>query len=80
MLANGWARRWGPRLGCSSARGAIWPFVRQFSKVDIQKFENDNELTYIRSWLKYYTNHNLFEKLMKKYKPWDPFSPEILYP
>ena len=32
MLANGWARRWGPRLGCSSARGTAPASARRWAR------------------------------------------------
>ena len=36
MLANGWARRWGPRLGCSSARGTARAWVRRWARNSVR--------------------------------------------
>ncbi len=59
---------------------AIWPFVRQFSKVNIEKFESDETLSAINLWLNFYTGQDLFLKLMEKYEFWNPSQEDVIYP
>ena len=54
--------------------------VRQFSKVNIQSFENNDKLKHLNDWLKFYTNHKLFKQLMVKHPFWIPSSQEVIYP
>ena len=49
---------------------AIWPFVRQFRIADIKKFDQNNEIPFLRSWLNYFFNHNKYQIVMKKNELW----------
>jgi len=49
---------------------AIWPFVRQFRIADIKKFDQNNEIQYLRDWLNYYFMHEKYPIVMKKNEPW----------
>ena len=49
---------------------AIWPFIRQFRIADIKKFDQNNEIKYLRSWLNYFFTHEKYPMLMKKNEPW----------
>ena len=57
---------------------AIWPFVRQFRIADIEKFDQDNEIKYLRSWLNYFFAHNKYPMVMKKNKPWSKQNAPII--
>jgi glutathione S-transferase len=48
---------------------AIFPFIRQFSMVDTQKFE---QLPYplLKQWLKRHLESELFSAVMQKYPVW----------
>ena len=50
---------------------AIWPFVRQFRKVDIATFDQSHEIKFLKSWLNYFLTHKKYPILMKKIKPWN---------
>ena len=54
----------------SLADWAIWPFVRQFRIADIKKFDQNNEIQYLRSWLNYFFSHEKYPIVMKKNEPW----------
>tara|TARA_B100000579_G_scaffold113730_1_gene91020 strand:+ start:187 stop:852 length:666 start_codon:yes stop_codon:yes gene_type:complete len=63
----------------SLADWAIWPFVRQFRIADIARFDQNDEIIFLRSWLNYFFNHHNYPKVMKKNAPWSKGSnPEIL--
>ena len=49
---------------------AIWPFVRQFRIVNTTKFDRNQDIKFLRSWLNYFFNHNKYPLVMKKNKPW----------
>tara|TARA_B100001250_G_scaffold183523_1_gene157972 strand:- start:142 stop:810 length:669 start_codon:yes stop_codon:yes gene_type:complete len=49
---------------------AIWPFVRQFRIADINKFDQNHEIKYLRNWLNHFINHKNYQKVMKKNEPW----------
>ena len=49
---------------------AIWPFVRQFRIADIKKFDQNNEIKYLRCWLNYFFTHEKYPIVMKKNEPW----------
>ena len=49
---------------------AIWPFVRQFRIADIKKFDQNDDLQFLLSWLNYYLTHDKYPISMKKYTPW----------
>ena len=46
----------------------------------MEKFESDDELIHLRSWLNYFINDKKFEILMRKYPRWEESQPELLYP
>ena len=54
----------------SLADWAIWPFVRQFRIADIKKFDQNNEIQYLRGWLNYFFTHEKYPIVMKKNEPW----------
>ena len=54
----------------SLADWAIWPFVRQFRIADIKKFDQNNEIQYLRCWLNYFFTHENYPMVMKKNEPW----------
>ena len=54
----------------SLADWAIWPFVRQFRIADIKKFDQNNEIQYLRCWLNYFFTHEKYQIVMKKNEPW----------
>ena len=54
----------------SLADWAIWPFVRQFRIADIKKFDQNNEIQYLRCWLNYFFTHKKYPIVMKKNEPW----------
>ena len=54
----------------SLADWAIWPFVRQFRIADIKKFDQNNEIQYLRFWLNYFITHKKYPIVMKKNEPW----------
>ena len=49
---------------------AIWPFVRQFRIADIKKFDQNDEIQFLRSWLNYFFTHKKYQIVMKKNEPW----------
>ena len=55
---------------------AIFPFVRQFSNVDYQWFENN--YSYLELWLKEISSSNLFISVMGKYDTWNNENKGIL--
>lgn len=58
----------GPKI--SFADFAILPFVRQFSRVDLDWFTSI-DLPKIKSWLNTWHTSDLFNAVMKKYNVWD---------
>ena len=48
---------------------AIFPFIRQFASVDLYWFES-SEHVFLRNWLKACENSIEFQRVMKKYTPW----------
>tara|TARA_B100000214_G_C23936612_1_gene613493 strand:- start:259 stop:930 length:672 start_codon:yes stop_codon:yes gene_type:complete len=54
----------------SLADWAIWPFIRQFRLTDITKFDQNDEIKFLQSWLKYFSTHKKYPILMKKYELW----------
>ena len=47
---------------------AIWPFVRQFRLIDTEKFDRNENLIALKSWLDNYINDPMYGFLMKKNK------------
>ena len=54
----------------SLADWSIWPFVRQFRLADINNFDQNNEIKYLKIWLNYFFTHHYYNLVMKKYTPW----------
>lgn len=50
---------------------AIFPFIRQFSLVDKNWFEQSN-YTHVRTWLNALINSPLFQKVFQKHALWQP--------
>lgn len=48
---------------------AIMPFIRQFAHVDIDWFKS-SRYEYVINWLNFWLESNVFQSIMKKYKPW----------
>jgi glutathione S-transferase len=48
---------------------AIFPFVRQFSQVDLAWFEAQN-YPRLKIWLESFISSPLFEQIMEDYSPW----------
>ncbi len=63
----------------SYADVAIFPFVRQFAKVDEQWFAKA-PYPALRDWLERIVTGDLFLSVMKKYKPWNQGAPSIFFP
>ncbi len=64
----------------SLADCAIWPFVRQYSLIDKEDFNNDYLLKDLKIWLNYYLSHNHYKELMHKVINWDPNQKPIYFP
>ena len=63
----------------SLADWAIWPFVRQFRIADITKFDQNNEIKFLRSWLNYFLGHKKYPLVMKKYELWTKQSKPLIF-
>ena len=63
----------------SLADWAIWPFVRQFRIADIKKFDQNNEIQFLRIWLNYFLNHKKYPIVMKKNKPWNERNEPLIF-
>jgi len=48
---------------------AIFPFIRQFSKVDLSWFQSSSYIA-LNAWLDKFERGELFNSVMNKYKPW----------
>lgn len=57
---------------------AIFPFIRQFSKVDISWFSN-SPYSQVKQWLDSLQQGQLFQNIMKKYKPWEVDTKVVLF-
>lgn len=58
---------------------AIFPFIRQFARVDLDWFEASS-YTLIKDWLGNIEQSNLFQNCMKKYEQWQPEHAPIYFP
>lgn len=63
---------------------AIFPFIRQFAFVDKDWFDSTSYI-YLKQWLAYWLDSDLFNGVMKKYQPWQPgdkttYFPHDIYP
>lgn len=57
---------------------AIFPFIRQFSKVDEIWFQSAS-YPKLQKWLNFHLDSELFLSIMKKYKPWKPDDTKIVF-
>lgn len=55
---------------------AIFPFIRQFSKVDLDWFSK-TPYENLKKWLEYHLESELFLRVMKKYSPWKRENPTV---
>ena len=58
---------------------AIFPFVRQFSMVDVSYFDN-LPLVRLQRWLEYFLDSDLFRSIMQKMPVWNPGDPVTVFP
>ena len=58
---------------------AIWPFVRQFRIADTKRFDQNNEIKYLRSWLNYFFTHEKYPIVMKKNEPWNKKNEPVFF-
>ena len=58
---------------------AIWPFVRQFRIADIKKFDQNDEIKFLRIWLNYYFTHKKYPLVMTKNEPWKKQNKPLFY-
>lgn len=58
---------------------AIFPFIRQFSLVDKSWFEQ-SEYVHVFQWLENFLTSALFQRVMKKYKPWHNTDDTVIFP
>ena len=63
----------------SLADWAIWPFVRQFRIADIKKFDQNNEIIFLKYWLSYFLTHEKYPIVMKKNEPWRKQNDPLIY-
>lgn len=61
---------------CSFYDVAIFPFIRQFVKVDPIFFETLPYLS-LKKWLTYFEKWPVFEQIMKKHSVWTPEQPPV---
>lgn len=57
---------------------AIFPFVRQFSKVE-QAWFDTSRYRALRAWLTLLTDGDLFQAIMAKYAPWSETDTDIVF-
>ena len=58
---------------------AVFPFIRQFSKVEIDWF-NTSPYQLTRQWLQDFENSERFKRVMKKYPLWKPGAETLYFP
>ena len=58
---------------------AIFPFVRQFSNIDINWF-NEFGWQKLQNWLKAFVGSNMFGKSQKKFVKWRPAADPVFFP
>lgn len=58
---------------------AIFPFIRQFTRVDQEWFESA-EYPNLKKWLDFYYKSSLLEQAMKKYPQWHKDDEKTLFP
>lgn len=63
---------------CSLADMAIFPFIRQFAKVNSNWFVS-SDYQKVNKWLNKHINSDLFISIMDKYPAWEPKSLPIFY-
>ena len=57
---------------------AIWPFIRQFRIADIPRFDQNNEIEFLRSWLNYFFNHQKYPLVMRKNEIWNKLNQPLI--
>jgi len=81
MLENALGRNAGKGLCCDRltfSDYAIFPFIRQFSKVDLYWFTRERH-HHLVEWLQRIETSALFQSVMKKYPPWSEGDPITLF-
>ncbi|MDO9166075.1 MAG: glutathione S-transferase [Rhodoferax sp.] len=63
----------------SLADVAIAPFVRQFAHTDATWF-GSQLWPALQAWLAAFENSPIYEQVMKKYPPWEPGQPPVIFP
>ncbi len=58
---------------------AIMPFIRQFAHVDLEWFRQ-TPYKHLQLWLDAFLQSALFNRVMKKYPPWEPDNKAVLFP
>jgi glutathione S-transferase len=58
---------------------AIFPFVRQFAHVNKAWFEN-SEYVFLKDWLNHWLSSDVFNRIMNKYKQWQPDADIVYFP
>ncbi|WP_269624547.1 glutathione S-transferase [Prochlorococcus marinus] len=58
---------------------AIWPFVRQFRIADINDFDQNHEIKFLRRWLNYFFTHKKYPIVMNKNKPWNKVNEPLIF-
>lgn len=58
---------------------ALFPFVRQFSRVDENMFAHQS-LPQLQQWLIYWQSHPLWQQIMLKLDPWQPSQAPVWFP
>ena len=58
---------------------AIWPFVRQFRIADIKRFDQNNDITFLRIWLNYFFSHKKYPLVMKKNETWNKQNEALIF-
>ncbi len=63
----------------SIADWAIWPFIRQFRIADISRFDQNNEIKFLKNWLNYFFTHKNYPIVMKKNEPWSKQKQPLIF-
>ncbi len=58
---------------------AIWPFVRQFRIAEMEKFDQNSEIEFLRNWLNYFLFHKRYQTVMKKNESWNQKSDPLFF-
>ncbi|WP_354625165.1 glutathione S-transferase [Psychromonas sp. MME2] len=63
----------------SLADAAIFPFIRQFSRVDLNWF-NNSQYQHLQRWLENLINQQLYRSIMSHYPTWLESEQEFIFP